>query len=437
MSVHGVDGETMNAHSNKPRATGLTRWQGFPLAIGSIAGSGILFLPSAVYSRAGNNCLVVWAIATLMCLPMLLMFEDMVRSNPDGRGVEAFVRLGLGPLFGRAVPLMYISLVIVGLPSGAFVAGRYVVRAFGGQAAVTVAIAVAILLIAVSVNFAGLRASSRVQAFATWGLVLVASLLLVSTLPAARGRLGAVAPNTDQLRATLPAVVLAFWAFTGFENLTFLSREFRNPERDFLPVCIAALSAYGLFTILLTVAIAVTVPRAEVDQVVGLLQLAASVSYGRILIWAVTFIACSATVLNSVAWVWGVSHLVRDAATDGTIPSAFGAVDRRGVPRRALVLLVGLFSVTCVVLGLRPDWVIDTTAAASAIFMLLYVLTIISYVRVRRVSVRSSLNVALLVVIAISLAESGWVVLYGVVVLVAALGLSWFRGRRRADPLPT
>jgi amino acid efflux transporter len=75
----------MNDRSNGRATKGLTRWQGIPLAIGSIAGSGILFLPSAVYSRAGNNCLVVWAIATLMCLPMLLMFEDMVRSNPDGR----------------------------------------------------------------------------------------------------------------------------------------------------------------------------------------------------------------------------------------------------------------------------------------------------------------------------------------------------------------
>ena len=50
---------------------GLTRWQAIPLAIGSIAGSGILFLPSAVYARAGNNSLLVWALSTLLCLPML------------------------------------------------------------------------------------------------------------------------------------------------------------------------------------------------------------------------------------------------------------------------------------------------------------------------------------------------------------------------------
>jgi amino acid efflux transporter len=402
----------------------LTRRQGFPLAIGSIAGSGILFLPSAVYARAGHNALVVWAIATLMSLPMLLMFDDMVRSNPDGRGVEAFVRVGLGPTVGRAVPLMYTGLVVVGLPAGTFVAGRYVARALGAPAGVVVAIASAIIVAALVVNFVGLRTSSRVQSVATWGLMVVASALLVSSIPAARLGASTVTPRTDQLGAVLPALILAFWAFSGFENLTFLAREFRDPKRDFLPVCFAALFAYGLFTVLLTIAIALTVPRGSVDQVVGLLQLAATVGYGGALVWAVTVIAVTALLLNSVAWVWGVSNLVRDAATNGSIPAVFARVDHRGVPRHALALLAGLASIGCIVLAIRQDWIIDATAAASAIFMLLYLMTIVSYHRVRGVSWRTLANDALLVIIATSLVESRWVVLYGVFVLVAALALA-------------
>jgi amino acid transporter len=61
---------------------GLSRRQAIQLAIGSIAGSGILFLPSAVYMEAGRNSLLVWVLSTAVCLPMLLMFEDIVRANP-------------------------------------------------------------------------------------------------------------------------------------------------------------------------------------------------------------------------------------------------------------------------------------------------------------------------------------------------------------------
>ena len=416
---------------------GLTRWQAVPLAIGSIAGSGILFLPSAVYSRAGHNSLLVWAASTLLCLPMLLMFDDMVRSNPGGRGIEAFIRLGLGEMFGRCVPVMFIALVIVGLPSGAFVAGRYVAQAFDVGRTVTIVIAAAVLAAAVLVNLIGARASTRVQTAATWGLVLVATALLVSAVPSVHHGLHTVSPTSSHLDVVLPGVLLAFWAFAGFENLTFLAREFRDPERDFLPVSALALAVYGVFTILLTVAIAVTVPRADVDQVVGLLQLAKAVGYGKIVIWAVTFIACCAMLLNAVAWVWGVSQLVRDAADNGMLPAAFASSQGESGARRSLALLVGLFCVTSVVLGFRPSTVVDTTATASAIFMLLYILSIISYLRVRGLTVRSGLNLILLVVIVISLVQSRWQALYGVIVLLAALAVQLLQRRRaRGAPAP-
>ena len=38
----------------------LTLWDGMVLAIGSIAGAGILYLPSLTYVLAGQDVLVVW-----------------------------------------------------------------------------------------------------------------------------------------------------------------------------------------------------------------------------------------------------------------------------------------------------------------------------------------------------------------------------------------
>ena len=50
--------------------------QGITLAIGSIMGSGILFLPSLTYSIAGNDISVVWLAATIICIPLLLFFPE-------------------------------------------------------------------------------------------------------------------------------------------------------------------------------------------------------------------------------------------------------------------------------------------------------------------------------------------------------------------------
>jgi amino acid efflux transporter len=408
---------------------GLSRRQAIPLAIGSVAGSGIVFLPSAVYAEAGANSLLVWLLATLVCLPMLLMFEDMVRANPDGDGIEAFVRSGLGAAVGRCVPVMFLALVIVGLPAGAMVAGQYVARALGGGTVVVTVAAAAVLTAAVASNLVGLKASTRVQHAGTWALVAMAAVLIAAAVPGATADRPSLTPDASDLGVLLPGVLLAFWAFAGFENLTFLSREFRDPRRDFLPVSGIALGVYGVFTILLTVAIAVRIPRADVDDVTGLLQLAQTIHPRAVVVLAVTVIAFGAMVLNAVAWVWGVSRLVQGAAASGSLPAPLAA-ESAGVPRRAIALLSGLFAVVGAVLVVFPDLVVDAIATTSAIFIVLYLLSIVSYARVRGLTLRSVLNLVLLVVLGLSLVQSGWRSLYAVVVLVVTLTVQLTRRRR-------
>jgi amino acid efflux transporter len=419
-------------HVKEAAGPGLGRRQAVPLAIGSVAGSGILFLPSAVYVEAGRNSLLVWLAAIALCLPMLLMFQDMVRANPGGDAIQALVGEGLGEVLGRCVPPLFVALVIVGLPAGALVAGRYVARALGAGQPMTVAAAAAGLLIALAVNLAGVRASTRVQLAGTWALVAMAMVLLGSAARGGGADLSRVTPDTGGLDVVLPGVVLAMWTFAGFENLTFLSRELRRPERDFLPVSATALSLYGLLTVLLTVAIAVRVPRGRVDRVVGLLQLAGTLRPREAVIAAVTVIAFGAMALNTVAWVWGVSRLVARAGAAAILPRALARAGPDGVPRGAVLLLGGLCSVTLTVLALLPGILVDAVAAASAIFIVLYLLCTVSYLRVRGLAPRPLANLVLLPPLAASLVQSGWRSAYGAAVLAVALAVQLARRRRSA-----
>ena len=59
----------------------LTLKNGIPLGIGSILGSGILFLPSLAYSISGQNVGYVWLLSILLCLPLLIIFTEMVKKN--------------------------------------------------------------------------------------------------------------------------------------------------------------------------------------------------------------------------------------------------------------------------------------------------------------------------------------------------------------------
>jgi amino acid efflux transporter len=146
---------------------------------------------------------------------------------------------------------------------------------------------------------------------------------------------------------------------------------------------------------------------------------------------AVTVIAFGAVVLNTVAWVWGISRLVATAAGAAILPRALARTTDRGVPRRAVLLLAGPFAVTLLVLVLLPGILVDAVAAASAIFVVLYLLSIVSYLRVRGLGARSAANLLLLVLLAGSLVQSGWRSLYGVIVLALALVAQLLERRRR------
>jgi amino acid efflux transporter len=216
-------------------------------------------------------------------------------------------------------------------------------------------------------------------------------------------------------------VLLAFWAFAGFENLTFLNGELADPRRDFLPVSAMALATYSLLTVLLTVAIGTRIPRGDVDPVTGLLQLAQLLHPRHLVVGVVTVIAICAMTLNAVAWVWGISRLIVGAAHATIVPQWLSVVTTGGVPRRAVLLLGALLAAGTTVLALHPDAVVEAVAAASAIFVVLCVMSIVAYVRVRRLTARTALNVPVLVMVVISLVQSGWRASYAVVTLAAAV----------------
>ncbi|WP_422935144.1 hypothetical protein [Sinomonas sp. P47F7] len=403
------------------KPSGLGRASAVLLAFGSIAGSGILSLPSAVYAQSGSGCLLVWAVAALLCLPMLVMFRDAMGLSGGGDAVQVLVSRGLRPWVGAAMPLMFLFVVVVGLPTGCAVAGRYVERGlgWGGGGAV---VAGALLALALGANLAGARAGTLVQlaggaALVTTGLVLVAAGSWDAPRPLD------VVPSGAIGETLLPGVLLAFWAFVGFENLTFLGRDLADPRRHFLPVSAVALGLYGGFAVALTLAVSVRADQHSVDPVAGLLELATSPALQGL----VAVVAAAAMLINAAAWVRGIDSLLAGSSRNGSLPRVFGA---SAWARTAL--LAALFTATLATLAADPSLTVDALAASSAVFVLIYLVCIVSYVRSHGPSARTVANLALVPVMAAALVQSGTRSVYGI--LVAAGCLAWSRTRARNGP---
>jgi amino acid efflux transporter len=354
-----------------PRTLGLGG--GIVLAVGSIAGSGILFLPSTIYVIAGTDSLVVWVVAALVCVPLLGVFGALVRQVPGGTGLEGFVALGLGRRVAALVPALLLVVFYPAMAAAMLVAGGYV----SSSGPVRLAVALAIIAVTTAGALGGARGAARLQVAVVWTTLAAAVALVVLT---SGGDYGAIRPTFSDVGAIAQAVLVAFWGFAGFENMTFVAGELRNPRRDYLIAVGVALGGYCVLAMALTANIASLIPRGDVDQLSGVAQLADYAPGGVV----ISVLAVALVQAGAGSWVWGISRLLYSTARDGRLPSWFAALDRRGVPRRAILSLTVPGACATCVAAVWPGLVLPFVTFASAVFVTLYALAVASFIAVRR-----------------------------------------------------
>ena len=416
------------AHQELQRT--LTVWDGMALAIGSIAGSGILYLPSLTYVLAGHDVLFVWLGGTLLCLPMLFMFTDMVRLIPDGSGIEGFIARGLGSHVAATVPLLFLSIVVLGIPAGVLVAGSYLRAVIGGGMFTQFLGALMILVVATITNLAGAAVGARVQRNISLALLIVIVALCALTYPQIHHGYGAVLPTLSAPGSILSGIVVAFWAYAGFENLTFIAGEFQNPRRDFPLAMIIAFLIYGGLAVALTVIIAALIPRNQVSAFIGLFQLAQQITPALLTTGIITAFALIIMQLNAASWLWGMSRLIYSSARTKRLPGWFAHLDRRGLPKRAILLLGSVFVILTALATVFPNVLVSVLTMASSVFLFLYLLCLVSYLRITQSTGKRLVYMLFFAFLIATLISIGLKILYPIVIFLLAFLTSMMRERR-------
>jgi hypothetical protein len=91
-------------------------------------------------------------------------------------------------------------------------------------------------------------------------------------------------------------------------------------------------------------------------------------------------------------------------------------------------LISSLFAISSTALVSHPSWVVDALAASSGVFVLMYIMCIMAYLRLTGMTWRSASNALLLIVMAASMIESGWRSAYAIAVFAAAMLVSFRMG---------
>jgi len=407
---------------------------GTVFALSSVVGSGILFLPSLVYALAGRDSLVVWLGAGALALPLLLIMNDMVKRVSDGSGIAGFIALGLGDFAASSVPWLLLAIMFCGGSGSAYVAGRFIEVAFGGGQARLFAVAFAIAIAATAIPALGFSIGRRIQSAITWCTIGFAlAVLLLSWNEASSRSIDPVVPALGELRPILLGIVAAFFAFVGLENLTFIAGEFRHPERDFLTASVIAFSLYLVLLLALTLAFGVlTAQPGAVDPTSGLVGLSVGVGPGLARICAL--FGVFAVLSNLTSWVWGMSRMVYRAAQVGQLPRSLAPPSIAGVPRRAVLFAGAPYLLGVIALLARPAWTVTFLVFTGAMGSMLYLLALVSYMRITQSALWRLIAGLLVVIIAVSLSGVGLPIAAPLAVAACAYATAAVRRRRLAGP---
>ncbi len=308
------------------------------LYVSSVLGSGVLVLPGLAARLAGPASLLAWGALSIASYPFAYTFASLSARRPESGGVYAFAKEAFGKHAAAATGWLFALWFIAGAPAVTLVAASYLGYAFPLGRLEIHLIACAVIVVPCLINLRGIVFSNRVQ------LAIVASIvgLLLAAVAASIASVKAENFSPFIPNGLLPigtAAALIFWSYLGYENVSNVAEEFKDPKRDFHRSVLVSVVLIGVLYLLVAF---VTVGTRAYEAGGSVAPFAAIFSnvfgvYGAV----GTSILAVVIIFGAVnAYTAGMSRVALAVARDGALPRAFTRVsDSTGAPWGSLTLL--------------------------------------------------------------------------------------------------
>ncbi|CAN7777817.1 amino acid permease [Variovorax sp. LjRoot84] len=358
---------------------------GVGLAVSTIIGSGLLGLPGLAIGQAGAyTALAGWALTLLLSVPLMLIFMRLTRLVQDAGGLARYAALAFGPAFGSAASLLIAATFALCIPAGTTMGAAYLQEIFHLPAWTVLPIVLGLLGISTLVNIAGAKPSRVVNTVAVLALVLLILAFVALNLPSVARGAAAVAEVAQgavpiPLAGLWSASALLFWAFLGWENLSFGSEEYQDQPGFVSRVFLLGFVVVGvLYAALALVSTGAALSGKAIGGVTGLLRLVDGQPLRPVIVALIAVVV----VANVNAWVFAASRLYFAAGRNGDLPAFLGRLDRRGIPVASLLLLFVLYAALAAAIAFEALPLVTALTVANQNFILLYAGAIATFVAV-------------------------------------------------------
>jgi amino acid efflux transporter len=431
----------------------LTTAKGAALYVGALLGPGLLLLPGLAAAEAGPASIVAWLALLGLSGMFAAVFSALGQRYPQAGGIMGYVAAGLGRRASRIAGWSFLGGVVGGAPIVCLIGASYVAGFTGGGRAIRAAIAALLVLAVLALAATGLRASAKAQ------VVLV--VLLIAVVTVAVGGSGRLA-QIGNWRPFAPhgwlsvghAATTLMLSFVGWEAVAPLTTRFAKPSRQLprvIAIALAATTALYLGLAIATISVlgrgaATAVPLADLLRVaIGPAGTVAAAAAAVVL----TLGAVNAYVNGAATMAWQLIGPARQRAAErqgqretrpgetrpsGTQPGGTrpGGTRRRGPELLFLAAIAasGLLLITLYGLGIVST--VSLVALPTALFLAVYLASMLAAARVLSGRVRGAAITAVLAVL-VMLPYCGWS-LTAPAAIAMVLSWPWARIKRpKAD----
>lgn len=245
----------------------------------------------------------------------------------------------------------------------------------------------------------GLHTSARIAGLcAVLGMLIPMSLVIFlgflwvafGNPPAIHLNWHTILPNITQQDSWISLTAI-MTSFLGMELAAVHVRQIQNPQKTYPRAILYSVTLILLTMIFGSLAIAIVLPKSEINLVLGVVQTCSVFLEHHHLgilfqvLLSLIFIGSAGSMIN---WVLAPSKGLSFAAQDGFIPQWLAKREADGTPKHLLLVQAGIVTLLCLSFKLLPSinaiyWFF--TALSTELYILMYVLMFLAAIKIKRV----------------------------------------------------
>ncbi len=271
---------TTTTTSRRELARDLKLTHSVAIVVGSIIGTGIFLVPSDMVKAVGSPKLVylAWVVGAVISFFGALTYAELGAMKPEAGGEYVYIRDAFGPLGGFAFAWTWFLLAkpgsiatiaagLVRILSG-FRALAFLSHPLIGSVTWGTLIAIAAIILISFINYLGVKRAGDFQFIFT--LLKVGIILFIVAVGFSyvrgtwtnfgsdyRGAIGGMA-------GFIAALVAALWAYDGWNFISSVAGEVRDPQRNIPVSLIAGVAIVAALYMLVNAAVQFVLPAATV-----------------------------------------------------------------------------------------------------------------------------------------------------------------------------